>query len=74
MMDTERSVKSRLVECLDEGLLALLDEFTRIRTGTWEQPDAHRSWAHARRSLYEDLLSIHNGHVPSQRQESLPGS
>lgn len=63
MKETERSVKNRLVECLDEGLLALLDEFTRIHPGSWEQPDAHRTWAHARRSLYEDLRAIHAAHV-----------
>lgn len=71
-MDTERSVKNRLVECLDEDLLALLDEYTRILTGSWDRPDAHRAWAHARRSLYEDLRDIYQGHV--QRPQTPEGS
>lgn len=64
-MDTERSVNKRLVECLDEDLLALLDEYTLIQTGKWDQPEAHRMWAHARRSLYEDLFALYKGHVQS---------
>ncbi len=62
----DRSVQNeRLLEHLDEDFLAALEEYTRICTSSWDRPDAHRTWAHARRSLYEDLLALYNSHVQS---------